>query len=74
MADKSAESTERISREDVENKIREFTGDVDDGVERLTKAALAVGSAVLVLLLIIVFLTGRSKGRKKTTVVEVIRI
>ena len=63
-----------ISRDDVEAKFRQLTGDVNETAEQMTKVAAAVGGALLALLLIIVFLTGRRKGQKKTTVVEVIRI
>ena len=75
--DKPAESAgeeTRISRDDVEAKFRQLTGDVNETAETMTKVATAVGAGLLVLLLILVFLIGRGKGKKKTTVVEVIRI
>lgn len=63
-----------ISRADVEAKIRQFTGDVNDTAERMTRVGAAVGAGLLVVALILVFVIGRNKGQKKTTVVEVIRI
>jgi hypothetical protein len=63
-----------ITRSDVEQKVREFTGDLNETAERMTRAGAAVGAALLVIILLLVFLVGRGKGRKKTTVVEVIRI
>lgn len=66
--------TAPITREDVEAKVRHLTGDVNEQVEKMTRAGAAVGAGLLMLLLIIVFLMGRGKGKKKTTVVEVIRI
>jgi hypothetical protein len=63
-----------ISRDDVESKIRQFTGDVNDTAERMTRVGAAVGAGVLMVLLILIFIIGRSKGKKKTTIVEVIRI
>jgi hypothetical protein len=76
MADetKAEGSPQRITREDVEAKIRRLVGDVDDATEKMRDVGTAVGAGLLALLLVIVFLVGRSKGRKKTTVVEVIRL
>ncbi|MGY9074781.1 MAG: hypothetical protein ACKVHU_17740 [Acidimicrobiales bacterium] len=73
---KTAAATDRpaISREDIEHKIRAFTGDVNETTEKMTKASVAVGAGLLVALLIIVFLIGRGKGVKKTTVVEIVRV
>ena len=67
-------STPNISREDVEVKIRRLTGDINDTVERMTRAGAAIGAGLLVVVVVVVFLVGRSKGQKRTTVVEVIRI
>ena len=76
MAKRTDESSseDRITREDVEARFRQFTGDVNETAETMTKAAAAIGAGLLMLLLILVFLVGRGKGKKKTTVVEVIRI
>ena len=63
-----------ISRDDVEAKFRTLTGDVNETAEKMTKASIAVGSGLLVLILILVFLIGRNKGVKKTTVVEIVRV
>ena len=68
------ETPERITRDDLEAKFRELTGDVNDTAQRLTKGAVTFGTAALVVILILVFLIGRSKGKKKTTVVEIVRV
>ena len=72
-ADSVGEQTQ-ISRDDVEAKFRQLTGDVNETAEKTTQVAAAVGAGLLIVLLILVFLIGRGKGKKKTTVVEVIRI
>ena len=71
---KAAEEEESISRDDIEAKFRELTGDVNDTAQRLTKGAVTAGAVALVVVLILVFLLGRSKGKKKTTLVEIVRI
>ena len=64
----------RITREDIENKFRQLTGEVNETAQRMSRMAIAGGAAGVVLLLILAFLVGRSKGVKKTTVVEVVRV
>ncbi|HEC10167.1 MAG TPA: hypothetical protein ENI86_11490 [Acidimicrobiales bacterium] len=65
---------DRITREDIENKFRQLTGEVNETAQRMSRMAIAGGAAGVVLLLILAFLIGRSKGVKKTTVVEVVRV
>ncbi len=65
---------ERITREDIENKFRQLTGEVNETAQKMSRMAIAGGAAGVVLLLILAFLIGRSKGVKKTTVVEVVRV
>lgn len=65
---------ERITRDDIETKFRELTGDVNDTAQRMSRVAVAGGAAALILLLILVFVIGRSKGKKKTTMLEIVRI
>jgi hypothetical protein len=65
--------TKKITRDDLEAKFRELTGDVDQKAEEAKETALAVGAVVAAAVLLGVFLFGRSRGRKKTTLVEVRR-
>lgn len=64
----------RISRDDIERKFRQLTGDVNATTEKMTRAGVATGVAAILVLLVLVFVIGKRKGIKKTTVVEVIRI
>jgi hypothetical protein len=66
-------SEAKISRADIEAKFRELTTDVDDRAEAAKGTAVAVGAVVAAAVVIGVFLLGRSRGRKKTTVIEVRR-
>ena len=63
----------KISRDDIEAKFREITTDVDDRAEEARNTAATIGAAVLVVVVVGVFLLGRRRGRKSTTIVEVRR-
>jgi hypothetical protein len=63
----------KITRDDIEAKFRELTGDVEDKAEEAKATAVAVGAVVAAAVVLGAFLFGRSRGRKKTTVVEVRR-
>lgn len=64
----------RVSRADIEAKLRQIQGDVETGVEsgRDVGRLAAIGGAVLAIG--IVYLLGRRHGRKKRTIVEITRI
>jgi hypothetical protein len=65
---------ERITRDDIEAKFRELTGEVSDEAESTRSQLLTVGLAVGVALVAVVFLIGRRSGRRRSAVVEVRRI
>ncbi|HUY67230.1 MAG TPA: hypothetical protein VMV06_10465 [Acidimicrobiales bacterium] len=67
-------ATERITRDQIEAKFRELTGDVSDEVESTRSQVVTAGLAAVVLLVAAVFLIGRRSGRRKSAVVEVRRI
>lgn len=61
-----------VQRSDLEAKLREIQGVIDETAEgaRNTGVAAAVG---VVLLLVVVYLMGRRKGRKGAARIEVYR-
>ena len=67
-------AAERITRDQIEAKFRELTGDVTDEVESTRAQVVTVGLAAAVLLVAAVFLIGRRSGRRRSAVVEVRRI
>lgn len=71
--DPVATGTEKITREDLESKFRQLTGDVDDKAEDAKTTAITIGAVVAVAVVLGVFLFGKSRGQKKTTVLEVRR-
>lgn len=64
---------EKITPEDIEARFRALTADVDDRAESAKSTAVAVGAVIAAAVVIGVFLLGRSRGKKKTTVIEVRR-
>ena len=63
----------KITPEDIEARFRALTSDVDDRAESAKSTAVAVGAVIAAAVVLGVFLLGRSRGRKKTTVIEVRR-
>ena len=62
---------ERITRDDLESKFRELEGGAHDQVESARSTIITAGVVVAVLLLLLAFLLGTRKGRKRSTVVEI---
>ena len=65
---------QKITRDDIEAKFRELTGEVSQEVASPRSQAITVGLAVGVALVAVVFLIGRRNGRRRSAVVEVRRI
>ena len=65
---------EPITRDQIEAKFRELTGEVSDEVESTRSQMLTVGLAVGVAVVAVVFLIGRRNGRRQSAIVEVRRI
>jgi len=63
-----------IRRSDLEAKIRELHGGVEETAHSATSTLLTVGAVVAVGVIAVAFMLGRRKGRRRTTVVEVRRI
>lgn len=63
-----------INRSDIEAKLREIKGEVDTQADAAKPIGLAVGVVVAVGVVSLVFLYGKRKGKKKTTVVEIRRV
>jgi hypothetical protein len=65
---------QRISRDDIETKLREIDSGFRQQVVDKKKTILtgiAVGSAVI---LLVMFLLGKRSGKKETTIVEIRRV
>ena len=67
-------SSGKITRDDLEQKLRSFQGDVKGKVDDQKSNLMAAGAGLGTLLLLIFFLLGKRSGKKKTTVVEIRRV
>jgi hypothetical protein len=65
---------DKITRDQLEAKFREMTGGVAEEVDDVRSQAMAIGLAVVVASVAIVYLIGRRRGRRRSTIVEVRRI
>ena len=65
---------DKITRDQLEAKFRELTGGVTEEVDEVRSQAMAIGMAVVVATVAIVYLIGRRRGRRRSTIVEVRRI
>jgi hypothetical protein len=65
---------DRITLDDIEARFRELTGSATSSVEKVKMPIIGGGITALVLLLVLFYLLGRRKGRKRATVLEIRRI
>lgn len=64
----------RVTRDDIEAKLKEIKGEVDSTTEQAKPVALAVGAVAVVAVIGLAFLVGKRRGKKRSTVVEVRRV
>ena len=65
---------DRISRADIEGKLREIKGEVDSTANQAKPVAITVAAVAAVAVIGVVYLLGRRAGRKKQTIVEIRRV
>ena len=70
----ATEGKDKVTRDDIESKLRELRGQVEDVGNASKGYALAAGVAVLTLVVGGAYLLGRRKGKKRATVVEIRRV
>jgi len=70
----ASEPARPVTRADLESKLRELQGEVDETKDSALSTAIAVGAIVAVGVIAVAFLLGRRKGKRRTTIVEVRRI
>jgi hypothetical protein len=62
-----------VSRSDIERKLREIRGGVEQGAEAAAVPLIAAGAAAVLGLVVVAYMLGRRKGKKSRTVIEVKR-
>lgn len=65
---------ERITRDDIEKKLRGLQGEVAEKVEDRRSTVTTVAVVAGVVLVVVVFLLGRRSGRRRSTMVEIRRL
>ena len=63
-----------ISRDDIESKLKELQGEVDENLESAKSVGLAVGVGAAVVLVLLAYFMGRRRGKKRQLVLEIKRI
>ena len=64
----------RITRADLEAKLREVRGEVEEKGEAAKSTGLTVALVGVAVVVGVAFLLGRRRGRKRSTVVEIRRV
>jgi hypothetical protein len=74
---KNAELTttgKKVTRDDIEAKLRELQGEVDQNVERAKVPAIAIAVGVVAVTIVAAYWFGKRKGKKRQMVLEIKRI
>jgi hypothetical protein len=74
MSPAANDKKKRITRDDIETKLREIAGPVEDNVDKAKSFASAVAVAVGAALVIGAYWAGRRRGKKRVPVVEIRRV
>ena len=64
----------RITRADIEGKLRDMRGEVQETAEAAKAPIMAIAAGVASVIVIGAFLLGKRRGRRKSTVVEIRRV
>jgi hypothetical protein len=68
------EKETRITPEDIESKFRELQGDVDVVADDAVNTLVIIGAAAAVGILVLAYMIGKRRGRKRSAIVEVRRL
>jgi len=74
-ADAEAELPEKkITRDDIEAKLRELRGDVDDRVDQVKVPAIGIAVGIAIFTVVFAYWMGKRRGKKRQMVLEIRRI
>lgn len=71
---KAATDRERVTRADIENKLREIQGEAETAGESAKSVGVIVGVVAVVALVGVAYLLGKRRGRRRSTLVEIRRV
>jgi hypothetical protein len=64
----------KITRDDIEDKLKELKGEVGQQAEAAKMPAIAIAIGVVVLSIAVAYTLGRRKGKRRQTVLEIRRL
>ena len=64
----------KVTRDDIESKLRELQGEVDQGVEKVKVPAIAIAVGVVAVTIVAAYWFGKRKGKKRNMVLEIRRL
>jgi hypothetical protein len=67
-------TTAKITRDDLEAKLREMSGGVEETVEAARPKLISSAVAGVVLVALIAYLLGRRRGRARSAVIEIRKV
>jgi hypothetical protein len=65
---------ERVTRDDIEAKLRELRGEVDDRATAAKVPAAAIGIGIALFVVVLAYWFGRRRGKRSQMVLEIRRI
>jgi hypothetical protein len=74
MSKSTAAVPEKVTRDDIEAKLRELRGEVDSRVSDVKFSVTVVAVAVAVTAVVTAYWLGRRRGKRRQTVFEIRRI
>lgn len=74
MSKPAAVAEHKITRDDIEAKLQELRGEVDQRAEAAKVPAIAIAVGIAVVTIAAAYLLGRRKGKRRQTVLEIRRI
>ncbi|MDQ6836809.1 MAG: hypothetical protein M3137_00335 [Actinomycetota bacterium] len=67
-------SSDRVSRADIEAKFGELQGDVESAGEAAKGMGMVIAGVVAVVVIGVVFMLGKRRGKRQTTTIEIRRV
>ena len=67
-------TTTRISRDDLEAKLRDLSGGLEDTVDAARPKVISSAAAGILLLVLLAYLLGRRRGRARSAIVEIRKV
>ncbi|MBK01961.1 MAG: hypothetical protein CL464_05835 [Acidimicrobiaceae bacterium] len=74
MVDKENNKTPPVSTDDLLHSFERVTGEVDEKATTFHRPGIVIASVVVTGIILIAFALGRRAGRKRSTVVEIVRV